>query len=187
MRLGEIVILRPCDLDRSGDVWLYNPARHKTEYLDHDKTVAVGPRAQEVLLKYLARAADDYCFQPRDSEKKRLAQRKADRKTPLSCGNRPGTNCNGIFKAGNTYSVRSYRQAIRRLLSSRVWTTGRPTDCVTPKGLMSAGIMDWMGPRRSSAIVGPKSQKSTLSWLLRKRLRSREKLDKPSNLLDDLH
>jgi integrase len=85
MRPGEIVVLRPCDLDHSGDVWLYNPARHKTEYLDHDKTVAVGPRAQEVLLKYLARAADDYCFQPRDSEKKRLAQRKADRKTPLSC------------------------------------------------------------------------------------------------------
>lgn len=29
MRPGEVVIMRPCDVDRSGDVWVYNPAGHK--------------------------------------------------------------------------------------------------------------------------------------------------------------
>ena len=32
-RPGEACIVRPCDVDRSGDVWLYRPESHKTEHL----------------------------------------------------------------------------------------------------------------------------------------------------------
>ena len=31
-RPGEVCLLRPCDLDRSGDVWAYRPESHKTEH-----------------------------------------------------------------------------------------------------------------------------------------------------------
>ena len=34
-RPGEVCSLRPCDLDRSSDVWLYSPCQHKTEH--HEK------------------------------------------------------------------------------------------------------------------------------------------------------
>ena len=114
MRPGEVCRLRPCDLDRSGDVWLYSPPQHKTTYRGHRRTIAIGPMAQGILLRYLARAAEDYCFQPRDSEKKRLATREAARTTPMSCGNRRGTNCKGTSKAGNVYLVRSYSRAVER-------------------------------------------------------------------------
>ena len=113
-RPGEVCTMRPCDLDRTAEVWLYTPEHHKTENRGHSRTVAIGPRAQGVLLRYLARAADAYCFQPKDSESKRLAENEAARVTPKSCGNRRGTNCRGTFKAGEVYSVKSYARAVKR-------------------------------------------------------------------------
>ncbi|MBI3461985.1 MAG: hypothetical protein HY000_02855 [Planctomycetes bacterium] len=32
MRPGEVLMMRTCDLDTTGDVWLYRPASHKTEH-----------------------------------------------------------------------------------------------------------------------------------------------------------
>jgi integrase len=60
----EICILRPCDVDRSGDVWTYQPESHKTQHLGKPRAIAIGPRAQTVLLRYLARDAQTYCFRP---------------------------------------------------------------------------------------------------------------------------
>ncbi len=32
MRPAELCILRPADIDRSGDVWVYRPSDHKTQH-----------------------------------------------------------------------------------------------------------------------------------------------------------
>jgi integrase len=113
-RPAEICILRPCDVDRSSEVWLYRPASHKTKHHGRDRVIPLGPRAQEVLLRFLARDAEAYCFRPCDSEAKRLAARNAERKTPLSCGNRPGTNRKRKPRKapGERYTTDSYRRAI---------------------------------------------------------------------------
>src|SRR5262249_12070837 len=50
-RPAEVCILRPCDLDRSGDVWLYRPQTHKTQHHGRDRVILIGPMAQEVLLR----------------------------------------------------------------------------------------------------------------------------------------
>lgn len=116
MRSGELCIMRPVDIDRSGDIWLYSPSHHKTEHLDHVRSIAIGKRAQGILLRYLARAENSYLFRPLDSEAKRRAEMTAARITPLSCGNRPGTNrkTDPKRKPGDRYSVDSYRRAIAR-------------------------------------------------------------------------
>jgi len=116
MRPAEVCIMRPCDVDRAGDIWLYRPGIHKMEHHGRDRIVMIGPRAQEVLLRYLVRDAEAYCFRPCDSEEKRLAERHANRQTPLSCGNRPGTNRirKPKCKAGESYPTNSYRRAIYR-------------------------------------------------------------------------
>ncbi|MDC0935464.1 hypothetical protein OAS39_04185 [Pirellulales bacterium] len=67
MRPAEVWIIRPCDIDRSGDVWIYRPASHKTEHHGRDRTIMLGPKAQEVLLRFLARDPEAYCFRPCDS------------------------------------------------------------------------------------------------------------------------
>jgi integrase len=114
MRPAEVCLFRPCDLDRSGQVWVYSPSTHKTEHHGKARKVFIGPQAQEVLLRYLARSADEYCFRPCDSEAKRLAAKSANRVTPLSYGNRPGTNRKRkpAKCPGSRYSTHSYRRAI---------------------------------------------------------------------------
>ncbi len=114
MRPAEVCLMRPCDFDRSGEVWIYRPSSHKTEHHGRQRHVFLGPQAQEILLRYLARGSEEYCFRPIDSEKKRLARQHEWRVTPLSCGNRPGSNRKKKPKktAGARYTTNSYRRAI---------------------------------------------------------------------------
>lgn len=115
-RPAEVCSLRPCDVDRSGTIWLYRPAEHKTEHHGRERVVFVGPKAQAILAPYLLRAADAYCFAPVDSERKRRADQHAKRKTPLSCGNRPGSNRVRRRRRppGDRYQTDTYRRAIHR-------------------------------------------------------------------------
>jgi integrase len=116
MRPGEVCIVRPADIDRSGDVWEYRPADHKNANRELDRVVYIGPRGQAVLRPYLLREAESFCFSPADSELKRLAKRHEARKAPLSCGNRPGTNVvrKPKRKSGERYTPSSYLCAVRR-------------------------------------------------------------------------
>lgn len=115
-RPEEACAVRPCDIDRSGDVWCYRPASHKTEHHSRERVILIGPKAQGVLLRYLARDAADHCFRPCDGDTKRQAARLAARKTPLSCGNHPGSNrkTKPKRKPGEQYTTASYRRAIHR-------------------------------------------------------------------------
>lgn len=115
-RPAEVCMLRPCDVDRSGEVWIYRPESHKTEHHGKSRTILIGPKGQGILLRYLARDASTFCFRPVDSEKKRRAAAHDARATPLSCGNRPGSNRTRRPKrsAGESYSTASYRRAIHR-------------------------------------------------------------------------
>jgi integrase len=116
-RPGEVCSLSPADLDRSADVWVYRPAEHKTEHFERDRVIAIGPRAQKVLASYLdACEAEEFCFSPAASETQRRAEAAAQRKTPLTCGNRAGTNRRSRPKrsAGSRYTSASYRRAIHR-------------------------------------------------------------------------
>jgi len=109
-------MIRPCDLDRSGAVWEYRPESHKTEHHGRERVVFIGPKAQQVLQSYLLRSAESYCFSPVESEKGRRADRHGCRKTPISCGNRPGSNRKRRPKraAGDRYDTHAYRRSIHR-------------------------------------------------------------------------
>ena len=115
-RPGEVVIMRPRDMDRSGDVWRYVPHTHKTEHHGQARVVLIGPKAQGVLAAFMARNPDMYLFSPAEAEAERLAARHAARRTPLSCGNVPGSNRKRRTKRkpADRYSAASYRTAIQR-------------------------------------------------------------------------
>jgi integrase len=115
MRPQDVVQLRPCDLDMSGPVWEYRPARHKTEHHERERIVFLGPRAQAILKPYLPLSTTAYLFSPKQSEALRNGRRRAGRRSPLTPAQaaRPA-------KAGrkrpprDRYGVDSYRRAIRR-------------------------------------------------------------------------
>lgn len=115
-RPGEVVAMRPRDLDMSGRVWTYRPAQHKTAHHGHQRVIYIGPRAQEVLRPFLSRPVSAFMFSPAEAEAERRARLHENRKTPLSCGNRPGTNrvANPARPLGDVYTVAAYRRAIAR-------------------------------------------------------------------------
>ena len=129
MRPGEVVQMRPGDIDRTGEVWVYRPEKHKNKWRGHDRTVPLGPKARAVLEPFLdGRPGDKPCFSPKEaeawryahnppysgrerttkkyaSETKRLAKAKADRR---KAKRKPGR------KSRDQYDRDSYRRAVRR-------------------------------------------------------------------------
>ena len=61
-RPGEICSLRPCNIDRSNDVWVYQPGEHKMEHYETQRLVMIGPKAQKLLKLYLDRDPPCPCF-----------------------------------------------------------------------------------------------------------------------------
>jgi integrase len=107
-RPGEVCMLRPCDVDRSGAVWCYVPATHKTEHHGRERRIFIGPRAQAELRPFLLRAADAYCFNPRESARAEIAGCRKP-KTQRQRAQRPRPR-----RRGERYTKDSYRRAIVR-------------------------------------------------------------------------
>ncbi len=61
-RPGEVCSMRPCDIDRTNNVWQYWPDSHKMEHKDRQRVVLIGPKAQAILAKYLLKPDDEFCF-----------------------------------------------------------------------------------------------------------------------------
>lgn len=118
-RAGELLMLRPMDLveDAKLCIWVFRPCSHKTSYRGMNRAIYIGPKAQGLLAPLLESCAqDEYVFDPRKSEAARLYQRHAARKTPLSCGNRPGSNRKDAPSRtpGGRYSTAAYCRAVHR-------------------------------------------------------------------------
>ena len=115
-RPEEVCWLRPCNIDRSNDIWRYYPSTHKTEHHGRRRVICIGPKAQAILEGYLDQSPDRHCFSPMEAQTWTRNRRSTGRKTPMSCGNRPGTNCkaNPRRQAKSCYTTDSYRRAIHR-------------------------------------------------------------------------
>jgi integrase len=84
MRPQDVRNMRACDIDRTGEIWRYIPYTHKTEHQGQGRMIAVGPRAQAILLSYLLEKEDTpeaFFFSPRDSERLRKIEKRRNRKT----------------------------------------------------------------------------------------------------------
>ncbi len=49
MRVCEVTIMRPCNIDQSTEVWVYEPSIHKNLWRGHVRQVPLGLKAQEIL------------------------------------------------------------------------------------------------------------------------------------------
>lgn len=112
MRSGEVCIMRGRDIDASGKVWVYTVPTHKGSWRGHERKVYLGPQAQEIVRPYLKTDLDAYLFSPAEAMLRIWEARHERRRTPLSCGNRPGTNRKGVLKLSKRYNPDSYRRAI---------------------------------------------------------------------------
>jgi integrase len=156
----ELCLMRPCDIDRTGDVWIYTPQRHKTEHLGKSRAIAIGPKGRDILSKYLLRSAESYCFSPQESEQKRREQLHQLRTTPMSCGNRPGTNKKAAPKkqVGDRYTTPSYRRAIHRASKKAGVEKWSPNQIRHTRG---TEIRNQFGLEGAQAALGHSTAKTT--------------------------
>jgi integrase len=76
MRSGNLVTLRAAEIDRSGGVWVYEPARHKTQHHKRRLQILIGPQGQVLLRPYLDRGGEEFLFCPAEAEAWRARQRR---------------------------------------------------------------------------------------------------------------
>jgi integrase len=112
-RPGEVCIVRPCDVDRSGEVWEYRPAKHKTEHYGKARVIYIGPQAQEVLRPYLERDPESFCFSGRESKLWWHARRRLDRKTAVQPSQLDRSKAKAA-QPGKGFDRQSYSKAIER-------------------------------------------------------------------------
>jgi integrase len=114
-RPGEVCILRPCDVDLTGEVWAFRPESHKTQHHGRNRVIFLGPKAQDVLRPYLLREKTAYCFAPAESERKRNALRRENRQSPMTPSQaRRRPKRHPKRSPGNRYTTESYNRAITR-------------------------------------------------------------------------
>jgi integrase len=115
MRPGEVVILRPCDVDRSaGRTWVYRPESHKTEHHGIARVVIFGPRARAVLAPFLLRDPGTYCFSPREAMAEFRERQRQKRKTTVQPSQQDRRRRRPRKQPGERYSVDTYGNAIER-------------------------------------------------------------------------
>lgn len=87
MRPAEVCIMRRCDIDTSGEIWLYRPRAHKTDHHGQSLVKAIPRKAQDLIRQFFQADAEAYLFSPQDAEAWRLTHRPPyagrERKTPV--------------------------------------------------------------------------------------------------------
>ena len=105
MRPGEVLSMRGCELNVSGEVWEYVPESHKTEHHGKSRLVFLGPRSQAILREFLTADLNAYLFSPTDGRAEFVRNNyRSDAKQKSE----------GKHKPRKRYSVHTYHRAIQR-------------------------------------------------------------------------
>ncbi len=75
--------MRPSDIDRSGEEWIYRPKKHKTMNKGKLKAVPIVGDAREALTDYLNREPQSFCFSPSEAVAWWLARKRLERKSKV--------------------------------------------------------------------------------------------------------
>ena len=177
-RPGEIVIIRPCDIDQQDKVWIYHPSRFKTDWqANAERVIAIGPEGQQILQSFLNRPSESYCFSPRESEVWRSKVRRTNRNSPLTPSQdarRPKPD--GKRGPRERYDTCSYRRAIERGVYAA--NKARQTKGLEPlpqwspnqlRHLRAGEIEQTLGIEMAAAVLGHSKVETTAIYARRKR------------------
>lgn len=151
-RPGELCAMRPRDVTRGVDgVWTYRPAHHKLSHRDIERRIFIGPKAQDILAKYLLRDADAYCFSPAESEAKRVRRPRKSPVTPSEAARKRKGR-----KLRDRFTKDTYNRAVRyaceaafgmpaefRDVGRTVRTIKDPAERQAARKRLSAAASDW--------------------------------------------
>lgn len=97
-RPGELLIMRPMDIDTSKTPWLYVPGsdkphgKHKNAWRGHDRKIYLGPKCRDIVQPFLNRVLTGFMFTPAEAVEQRRGH--------------------GYANANPSYTTDTYGQAI---------------------------------------------------------------------------
>jgi integrase len=174
MRPYEVCEMRPYDIVcEDPECWLYIPGRdrtpvgkHKTTRYERIKVIPLTAYPQKILA---ARIKDfnskEYIFTPREAMREFCDKKSADRRTPLSCGNRPGTNRkeHPMIKPGEMYTNSSLCRACKRGCKRAGVEKFVPYDL---RRTMATGTRSMLGKEAAKVLLGHAKIDTTDIYLL---------------------
>lgn len=109
-RAGELLKVRPCDMNVSEDVWTLELKDHKTSYRKKKRIIYFGGNAQSILKDFMGSAGiQDYLFSPKTAEQERHAKAGTHRRP-----NQPISTKSTSRVIREAYTTDTYRRAITR-------------------------------------------------------------------------
>jgi integrase len=121
MRPGEVCVMRACDLDTSGPVWLYRPGsdqgpdgQHKTAHHGKQRIIPLGPQAQAIVRPFLTLDTQAYLFSPRLALEQYRAELRSRRKTKVQPSQVNRRRRKPQKRPGERYTSCSYDRAIAK-------------------------------------------------------------------------
>ncbi len=122
MRPSEVLSMTPSEINREGDVWLFEPDKHKNRWRGHQRVVPLGPKCQLLIQPFLNRDANANLFSPEEAEEWRNEQRAINRNRntkvyPCELRTREKRKAAALKRKpkrpkGASYVTHSYRRAI---------------------------------------------------------------------------
>ena len=111
-RPGEVCVMRACDIDTTGAVWLYHPERHKTSWRGKVRVIALGPQAQAIVKRFLVLDVAAYIFSPARAMGDRSTALRLARKTPVQPSQISRGKSRPKRPPGERYTTGSYGHAV---------------------------------------------------------------------------
>jgi integrase len=68
MRPGDVTIMRRCDIDTSGEIWLYRPEHHKGDWKENPLVKGIPRAAQQIIKPFFKTDLEAYLFSPKDAD-----------------------------------------------------------------------------------------------------------------------
>ena len=161
LRPQDVFNMRSCDIDRSRDVWLYRPFKHKTKHRGKERALAIGPRAQEILLPYIVRKADNpeaFLFSPKDSVRIQNQEKRERRKSKVQPSQRDRRKPNPKRIPKEQYTKDSYNRAVCRACERAGIEQWSPNQLRHSAG---TEIRDKYGLEYAQAVLGHTNAKTT--------------------------
>lgn len=151
MRPSEICKMRPCDIDRSGEIWMYRPVKHKTANRGKRKAVPIVGDAREALTDYLNRPPQSFCFSPAESVAWWQATKRANRKSKVQPSQVNRAKDQPRKKPGECFDAHSYRQSIQRAAKQAGVERWHPYQL---RHLAGTVVRDALGIEAAQALLG---------------------------------
>jgi integrase len=160
-RPGEVCSLICGEVDRSRKTWVWQPDRHKNDWRDQERVIAIGPRGRRILEPYLNRRPEEYCFVAGESEAARNAVRRAARTskmTPSQKARRKRAQMALQRKPRTAYTEAAYRRAIARACATHGIPHWKPNQIRHTAGTEARSEGGW---DEAQVRLGHKSAKTT--------------------------